>query len=93
MIAVVTLLSWWITRKTTKRIQGAVAAADALARGNLDIELTEGAAARDEAGLLAQSFNELVSTYRAITDVCRGIATGDFSRRLDVVVWPSARCA
>ncbi len=82
-LILVTLLSWWTIHKTTTRIRSAVAAADALATGNLASELKLQDTSRDEAGSLVESFNQLVVTYRGITGVCRAIAEGDFSKRLE----------
>ena len=82
-LLIVTFLSWWITRKTTARIQRAVTAADSLAAGRLSDELALEGNSRDEAGLLSKSFNKLLTTTRGMTDVCRSIAEGDFSKRLE----------
>jgi len=82
-LAIVGLLSLWITRKTTTRIQAAVAAANGLATGDLSGDLTLQGDSRDEAGRLAQSFNQLITAYRGITGVCQAIAKGDFSKRLE----------
>ncbi len=83
VLAVVALLSRWITRRTAARIQSAVEAADQLAAGNLSEELRLEGGSHDEVGLLGDSFNQLISTYRKISDVCQAIASGDFSKRVE----------
>ena len=82
-LAIVGWLSWWITRKTTARIQSAVTAANGLAAGDPSCDLVLEGDSGDEAGQLAQSFNQLLIAYRGITDVCQAIAKGDFSKRLE----------
>jgi PAS domain S-box-containing protein len=80
----VSAFSLWIARKTTARIRAAVAAADQLATGNPHAALQTPGNARDEAGQLAESFNQLVAVYGGITDVCQAIAQGDFTKRLAI---------
>jgi len=82
-VLLVALLSSLITRRTTRRIRKAVAAADALAIGELGMSLDESNDSRDETGYLVQSFNQLVRTTREVTEVCQAIAEGDFSKRLE----------
>ena len=77
------LLSTWITRRATNRIRNAVAAADALSSGDTGGDLQLDSRSPDEAGHLASSFNKLVDTYRQMKNVCRAIAEGDFSKRLE----------
>jgi PAS domain S-box-containing protein len=79
----VSILAWWIAQRTTARIQHAVTAMDALASGDLSKELRLDDRSRDEAGRIAASFNKLFATYHGITEMCRAIATGDFSQRLE----------
>ncbi len=79
----VSILAWWITRRTTARLQQAVVAVDALASGDVSEELRLDDRSRDEAGRIGASFNKLAATYRRTTEMCRAIATGDFSKRLE----------
>ncbi|MBN8246268.1 MAG: PAS domain S-box protein, partial [Verrucomicrobia bacterium] len=76
------LLGLWVTRRMSARIQRAVTAADRLASGDPGATVALSAADVDEVGQLTRSFNALAHTYQGITDVCSGIARGDFSRRL-----------
>ena len=77
------MLSWWITRRTTARIRGAVASIDGLSTGQLAKDAPLDESAKDEAGQLANSFSKLVTSYRGVTEVCQAIAKGDFSKRLE----------
>ena len=81
-LIVVSILSLWITRTTAARIRKTVHAANLLAEGNIDSNLTIDSGSLDETVQLANSFNRLVSDYREINSVCMSIAQGDFSRHL-----------
>ena len=82
-LLLVSVLSWWITRQTSRRIGRSVTAADGLTQGDLSLTLNLDEKYQDEVGQLARSFNRLVATYRGIADVCAAIARGDFSARLE----------
>jgi signal transduction histidine kinase/DNA-binding response OmpR family regulator len=79
-LLVVIGLSLWVTTSTSRRIRRAVTAADRMARGDVSFDTGLDTAAEDETGLLAQSFNHLVESYRAVTRMCVAIAHGDFSQ-------------
>jgi two-component system sensor histidine kinase/response regulator len=83
VLTLVAILAWWMAHRITGGIRQAVGAADAIARGEMDVDLALDQTRGDEAGMLAASINTLTSTYRGITEVCRAIAEGDFSKRLD----------
>jgi PAS domain S-box-containing protein len=79
----VSILAWWITRRMTTRIQQAVTAVDALASGDVSQDLRLRDQSSDEAGQIATAFNKLLATYGGITEMCRALAAGDFSKRLE----------
>jgi len=82
-LIIIAILSIWITRKATLRIQSAVEAANQLAAGDVCKELKLASGSNDEVGQLGDSFNKLVTTYRTVTEVCQALAKGDFSKRVE----------
>ncbi len=68
---------------TSRRIRRVVSAADRVALGEVEVAEQLQSTARDETGLLTQSFNRVVEYTRAVTEMCVAIADGDFSHRLE----------
>ncbi|MGA1236580.1 MAG: response regulator [Limisphaerales bacterium] len=84
LAALVLLISygWWMIAGAGKRITAAMATADAMASGQLSLPNSDTSSARDEINSMFGSFNRMVDSFRQVTEVCKAIAEGDYSRRV-----------
>ncbi len=72
-----------VTSTTSRRIRRVVAAADRVALGDVELAEQVQSSSRDETGRLTDSFNRVVESAQAVTEMCVAIADGDFSHRLE----------
>ena len=84
VMVLLSLASNYITaNRVARSIKEAVAAATALAKGDLNVELDmaayQSAARRDETFELASAFHNIVLTIRQQTEIIDAIASGDYS--------------
>ena len=84
LIASIMLLifSLRLIRNITKPLQDATAAADSLARGDINITLEENG--KDEIGSLIQSFNRMSANFREQSFTVEKIADGDYTASIAV---------
>ncbi|MEA3411748.1 MAG: response regulator [Pseudomonadota bacterium] len=82
LLSVLSLLLW-ATTSTTRRLRGAVQAADLLASGDIPGHMVLETGAEDEIGRMNRSFNRVIEAFRDITRVSIAVADGDFSKRVE----------
>ena len=82
-VAVVVVLSLLVTTNLARRIRRVVDVSNRLAVGDFRGASDLDANAKDEMGLLAQSFNRLIEYFRSISNMSAAVARGDFDHRLE----------
>ena len=81
-VAIVIVISLLITTNISARIRHVVDVSNRVAVGEFGIENEIDTNAKDETGLLAISFNNLVDYFRSISNMSAAVAKGDFGYRL-----------
>ena len=81
-VAIVIALSLFITSNISGRIRHIVDISNRVAVGDFDVQNELDTNAKDETGLLATSFNNLVEYFRSISNMSAAVAKGDFGYRL-----------
>ena len=81
-VAIVIALSLLITANISGRIRHVVDVSNRVAVGDFGAGGELDANAKDETGLLASSFNNLVEYFRSISNMSAAVAKGDFEYRL-----------
>lgn len=81
-VAIVIALSLLITSNISGRIHHVVDVSNRVAVGDFSAENELDVNAKDETGLLATSFNNLVDYFRSISNMSAAVAKGDFGYRL-----------
>ncbi len=85
-LAFAILMAFLITKGITKSLSKAVAAADSIAKGNINVDLDT--KAKDETGILLNSMKEMVSTLKKLTGelnrLSRAAVDGKLDTRADI---------
>lgn len=81
-VAVVVTLSLWITSNISCRIRHVVEVSNRVSVGDFGAGNELDVNAKDETGLLATSFNNLIDYFRSISNMSAAVAKGDFQYRL-----------
>ena len=76
------ILMLWVTNSLTRRLMGAVQAADMMASGEVSKDMVLETGTEDEVGLMNRSFNRVIEAFRDITRVSVAVADGDFSQQV-----------
>ncbi|HHJ15235.1 MAG TPA: response regulator [Gammaproteobacteria bacterium] len=76
------MMMLWVTNSSTRRLKKAVQAADMLASGALQKDMTLETQTEDEIGMMNRSFNRVIEAFRDITRVTVAVADGDFSQQV-----------
>ncbi len=80
-LAFAILMAFMITKGITKSLSKAVAAADSIAKGNINVDLDT--KAKDETGILLNSMKEMVSTLKKLTTELNRLSKAAVDGKLD----------